>query len=362
MPDEMKHADARLARALASHLDPEQGSAFWIERERELGIDLRAEITSVEELPRLGAFDVAALRERPLLDFVPRRMHGLLPELILAETGGTTGPPLRCVFTREEFDEGFGAPFAAVSEARGFPRGGHWLFVGPSGPHVIGQAARLLARRHGALEPFAIDLDPRWARAQAPGSLGERLYREHLLDQALDIFHREPIEVLFTTPPLARALAEELAAEARERVRGIHLGGLPLSVAEYCALEEVFPRAVILPGYGNSLFGILVEPRAPRRGSEERHLDYFPLPGRLHLSIVEAEGESVELGRPVAPGERGRVVLSRLDESFLILNLVERDRATRIEGDEETTELGLAPRGLRDPHPFVREEAGRGLY
>ncbi len=227
---------------------------------------------------------------------------------------------------------------------------------------MIAQAARLLARLHGALEPFSVDLDPRWARAQAPGSLGEKLYREHLLAQALDVLQRERIDVLFTTPPLALELAEVLPVRARAAMRGIHLGGMALRVEDYCRLEEAFPNAVLLPGYGNSLFGILVEPNAPCGDGHERHLDYFPLAGRLHLNLAAEEGTQVMLNRSVLPGELGRVVLSRFDESFLIINMIERDQAVRIDGDEASRGLGLAATGLRDPRPIVAAQAGRGLY
>jgi len=352
-----------LRRAIASHFDPDGGTPFWLDRARELGMgDVRREVRDVGDLGRLGALDRQALLERPLADFVPRRLRDRLPELVLSETGGTTGRPVRAVFTRDELEAAFGAPFLAVSAARGFPRGGSWLFVGPSGPHVIGRAARLLARLHGAAEPFSVDLDPRFARAQAPGSLGERLYREHVVAQARDILAREPVDVLFTTPPLAVALSRALSPTLRGRLSGIHLGGMTVAPAAYRAIRETFPRAVILPAYGNSLFGILVEPVAPdlapagTDGGAGVDLDYFPLPGRLVVTVVD------DAGREVAPGRRGRVCLTRLDESFLIVGHVERDVATRIAAGPVALALGLAPLGIRNPAPAAPEQAGRGLY
>jgi hypothetical protein len=363
MTGPLSPGDACLCRALASHLDPDQGTPFWLDRQRALGFSIRDEVRTTADLPRLGPLDRAQLLERPLLDLLPRRLHDRLPELILAETGGTAGRPLRAVFTPAEFEAGFGTPFFAVSEPRGFPRGGGWLFVGPSGPHVIAQAARLLARGHGALEPFAVDLDPRWARAQTPGSLGSRLYGQHVLDQALDLLAREPIQVLFVTPPLAQELAGALSATARRAIRGIHLGGLAVDGATLAALGDAFPEAVLLPGYGNSLLGILMQVDAPApRADGGLDLDYYPLAGRLQVSVVREAGGVPRLDEPVAPGEEGRVVLARLDESFLLANLVERDVATRVAAPPAAQALGFAPLGLRNPRPSVAEQATHGLY
>ena len=361
MTSECKTATEHLRRALSRHFDPQHGSPFWLDRQAKLGIQVCDEIRTVEDLLRFGPFDRSLLLERPLSDFVPRSLWAERSSLILAESGGTTGRPSRCVFTAEEFAEGFGTPYMMASEARSFPRRGSWLFVGPSGPHVIAQASRLLARLHGALEPFSVDLDPRWARAQAPGSLGDRLYREHVLDQALGIIVRESPAVVFTTPPLALALGEAMTEAQRDLIRGIHLGGMALSGEVYAEIKATFSRAVVLPGYGNSMFGLLIEGREPVEG-EPLHLDYFPLPGRMVVQVVDDSGGAADLERPLGPGETGRVVFSRLDESFLLPNLVERDRATVICAAEEVTALGLAAHGVRDPHPVVESQATRGLY
>ncbi len=351
--------DRRTRDVIAFHFDPDEGSPFWLARERELGLDARNEIRTCADLRRLGPFDPAWLRSRPLEDFVPRSRWVDRDRFVLAETGGTTGAPARAVFDVDEFEAAFGAPFLVASADRGFPHGGSWLFVGPSGPHVIGQAARLLARRHGALEPFSVDLDPRWARAQEPGSLGEALYRDHVLAQALDVLARESVDVLFVTPPLAVALAAALDRKRRAAIRGIHLGGMPVTPETHATVRAAFERAVILPGYGNSLFGILVEPRDPLpRSDGSIAIDYFPTNGALRVDVVRDE-RTLE---PAAVGERGRVMLTRIDRTFLLPNVVERDSAEKLAAGGLERSMRLGPIGLRDPRPVAAAETPRGLY
>lgn len=319
---------------IACHFDDRFGSLYWLEVKNNLPFDPCQEIRSREALHLLGPMDVEALRHRPLLDFIPKRFHQDLPRLILSETGGTTGPPCRRVFLPEEFDRAFLDPWERVVDKRGFPRGGQWLFIGPSGPHVIGQAARAMSRRIGSLECFSVDCDVRWFRKQAPNSLGAILYLDHVLDQAMNIMATQEIEVLFTTPPLLNALAQRLSTEQRERIRGIHIGGMRLEAAEYQRLnQDEFPTAVLLPGYGNSLSGVAFEESEAQSGeSPIYHID----DPALWLQIIPefAPGQTPPLTVTQATDTRGRIVLHRLDQSFMIINLLERDLAAYTDAEQ----------------------------
>lgn len=355
----------RLQRSLAAHFDPYTGSPYWLDRQRELGIDARVDVRSLADLALFGPLDRGAWAQRPLRELVPATVWARREELVLSETGGTTGHPVRCVFTPSEFRSAFGDPFVAAARQRGFPLGGQWLFVGPSGPHVIGRAAALFARLLGSLEPFGVDFDPRWARSQAPGSLGERLYLEHVLDQALDVLSRERPDVLFTTPPVALALAAELSDADRAGLRGLHLGGLPIDPEQYAAIRAEYQHAVVLPGYGNSSFGVLMEARGPRQRSaprDELHLDYFSRTAGPLVRIVEEVEGRVRLDRDVDVGEAGRVVMTRCNESCFLPNCVERDRAEVVAADRALVECGWSERGVRDPRPIESAEGKRGLY
>ncbi len=274
--------DTSLRAAIEAHFHPNSGTPYWLDWQTTVGIDARHEVRTLDDLHILGEFEREAWTERPLSDFVPRALWEDRAGLVLAETGGTSGRPVRCVFTRSEFEQGFGAPYMAASAARDFPRSGEWLFVGPTGPHVIGRAAGLLARLHGAMQPYAVDFDPRWARAQVEGSFGQVHYTRHVLIQALDILEREGVDVLFVTPPLALALATELDDDRRARIRGLHLGGMAVTSDTYRAIRAAFSRACVLPGYGNSMFGLMIEAAEPTPDLDGTlHLDYVSLPGRM---------------------------------------------------------------------------------
>lgn len=309
------------------HFDEKSGAVYWLDVLKKTGLN-RTSFHCVEDLLKLGPMDVHALRTRPIVDFIPASLHQRMGEMILSETGGTTGDPCRRVFLPDEFHNAFVAPWLQAAEHFGFPQEERWLFIGPSGPHIIGQAARALARGTNSLEPFSIDCDVRWIKQQQPDSMGFMLYMEHLFTQALNIVNQQNISVLFTTPPLLLGLAERMNKRQRQQIRGIHTGGMAQDPATSKNLAELFPSAVILPGYGNSLFGVTFEgeqvvdtPSAFVVHDPALHLHLIPLP--------KTEEEGPRLTETVDIGERGRVMFHRFDKAFLIINMLERDTAIR---------------------------------
>ena len=362
--------DRHIATVLALHFDPDQGSPYWLQRQQQLGFDVRREIRGCADFHRLGPMDVSALRTRPLTDFIPRALHRELATMLLSETGGTTGDPCRRVFSPREFDSAFIAPWLKAVAEHGFPRQGCWLFVGPGGPHIIDRSARFMARSLGSLEPFTVDCDVRWIKRQARGSIGFTLYMEHVLAQAMNIINQQPIDTLFTTPPLLQALAERMQPAQRQRIRGIHTGGMRLDAPTASELRARFPRAVILPGYGNSLFGVTFPvrwdqsqpagaPLSPPPGLEREDVFQVGDPALwLQLAPIPAhEQADQDLAGRVAPGERGRVIVHRLDPSFLIVNLPERDTAVAVVCPDG--EVGLA---AVEPLAFATPRDRQGVY
>ncbi len=341
---------------LALHFDPAHGTPYWLERQEALGFDVAAEICCREDFQRLGIMEVEELRRRPLTDFIPERFHAELSTLLLSETGGTTGEPCRRVFSPAEFNRAFVLPWLDAVHKHGFPRNGTWLFVGPGGPHIIDRSARAMARAVGSLEPFTVDCDVRWIKRQAPGSLGFKLYLEHVLSQAMNVINHQQIDTLFTTPPLLTELGRRMNKDQRQRICGIHTGGMALSVGSRPALQQRFPQAVILPGYGNSLFGVSF-PLFTGDGGEDV---FVPRDDSLWLQLAPLPATSQarqDLCRLVPPGQRGRIILHRLDPTFLIINLPERDTAI-------ARERGDGGQGLTDiaPLAFATPTDRQGVY
>jgi hypothetical protein len=353
--------DARLRDLVWLHFHPEHGSAYWLERQVRSGWNARDRVRTLDDLWLLGPTPLNDLRRFPLRAFIPRTFHRQLHHFVTGETAGTGGEPRCTAYREDEFQTAFVTPFLLVAEATGFPRGLPWLWVGPSGPHVIGKAVRELARQTGSMDPFSVDFDPRWAKRLADGSFGRQRYLDHVTDQALEVLDREEIGVLFTTPPALDALAGRMSDRQREAIRGVHYGGLSIPPATVNRFREVFPLAVHLAGYGNTLFGVVMEVSDTQRLA----LDYFPLGDRVRFRVVDPAGSPGAWPTPpVERGRRGRVVFDRLDESCLLLGVQERDEAERIAPSDEALALGGDADGLRDPAPPAALAGGLrlGLY
>ena len=331
--------DDRLQIALDLHLHPRHGSAFWLARQESLGRDLSRAVRSTSELHQLGRTVPADLRGRSVWDFVPRGLWNRRKDFVTGETGGTSGLPLPTAFTEDEFHEAFVLPFLEVASHTAFPRGEGWLFLGPSGPHLIGLAARKLARELDSPPPWFVDFDPRWAKQIASGSMAAQRYLEHVLGQALRCIEREEIRVVFATPPVLRGLARRLDDARRDTIRGVHYGGLPVSPDELNEFRLLFPHAVHLSGYGNSLFGCAMEVEdVPRKT-----VDYFPYGPRLIFEVLPGTVETKE--------RRGQVVFHRFDRSMLLIGMEERDWAEPISPSAAARSMAFSGCGLRDPGP-----------
>jgi hypothetical protein len=352
----------RIAQVLAIHFDPDGGTPYWLERQDELGIDVRADVRSPADLMKLGPMDEASLARRPIEDFIPRSQRGRRSDFIIGETAGTLGRPKYGVHRKDEFHAAFVEPFLVAARRATFPRELNWLFVGPSGPHIIGKAASACARAMGSADPFTIDLDPRWAKKLPPGTFGWRRYVEHVEAQALSIVNTQEIGVIFSTPIVLESLGRRMSSAQLEAIRGIHLGGVSVPPEQRLTFARLFPRAVILSGYGNSLFGMMPE----LAFSPDTGFDYYPLGLRQIARIVPPDGGTTEerLQADVPVGQRGQVVMTRLDETQLIVNLMERDEAQRLAPPTWAAADGFVGGGVRDPRPIVNEtiKPALGLY
>jgi hypothetical protein len=351
--------ERRLRDKIRLHFHQRDGAAFWIDRARSLGVDAVHDIASVADLRLLGDMTPADLCARPLLDYIPRALHGDLPSFIVGQTGGTTGPANSpwTAYRQDEFEEAFIQPFAVAARHAGFPRCGRWLYAGPSGPHIIGKVVRRLAQCVDSPDPFSIDFDPRWARKLPPESFALARYLGHVVEQCLPIIVRQEVDVIFTTPVVLRHLAGAMTEQQRLAIRGVHYGGMALSRQDLHDFQIThFPNAVHISGYGNTLFGCCMELHT----DPGRALEYFPFGARLLLDVVSHGASGPDRHSGTLPG---RVRFTRLDDSMLIINMLERDCATVVVPPAPApTGFGLP--GVGDPHsPQTLEPDQRpGIY
>ncbi len=353
---------ARLQRVVGLHFDPDGGSPYWIEKAKQLGIDADKQIRCIEDLALLGPMDENALSDRPIEDFIPKSLIHKKTEFIFAETAGTLGRPKFAVHMAEEFQAAFVDPFVAAARRVGFPRQVNWLFVGPTGPHIIGKAARSCARALGSPDVFTVDFDPRWAKKLAAGSFASKRYLEHVEAQALRVIEVQNIGVIFSTPAVLESLANKIGIEKRLGIKGVHLGGMSASAEFMNKLADQFPDAVVLSGYGNTLFGMM-----PQLDYDKTNgFDYYPHGNRLVVQVVQYdESDDVQFhSKCVEYGRRGRIVVHRLDEVQFIANMLERDTAIRIEPPADAMSDGFVLDGIRDPQPIITENRKPviGLY
>ena len=207
-----------------------------------------------------------------------------------------------------------------------------------------------------------VDFDPRWAKTLVGGSFAAKRYLKHIEDQALRIIETQQIAVLFSTPPVLERLAETVDSHKRSIILGLHLGGMSVTSAFSASLRQWFPNAVILSGYGNTLFGMAPE----LSDNDDSGIDYYPHGRRIVFEFVDpnATDDAEKLKRHVDYGQRGQVVAHRLDEVQFIANMIERDTAIRIPPLPNAKDDGFVLDGLRDPQPIVTETAkpALGLY
>jgi thienamycin biosynthesis protein ThnN len=292
-------------------------------------------------------------------DFIPKQFHQER-QFYLAETGGTLGRPKFAVHRHDEFEAAFIEPFCKAAKRCAFPRDTHWLFIGPTGPHIIGKAAARCAQVWGRGDCFAVDFDPRWAKKLVPGSFAAKRYLGHVQDQALRVLETQSIRVLFSTPAVLLTLCDRLDNAQRQAIQGLHLGGMSASDAFMQTMALQFPNAVILSGYGNTLFGMM--PQLAYSAIEG--MAYYPLGNRLAVRLVPEFSEAADLTTQVNYDQRGRVVIHRLDEMQLIVNMVERDTAIRIPPLKDAVDQGFFQDGLQDVQPMTNQTTAPklGLY
>ncbi|MFB6309245.1 MAG: hypothetical protein ABEH35_07945 [Haloarculaceae archaeon] len=341
--------DAWTRHVVETHFDPETGTPYWLDWERERDVDVRSAVDGFEDLHSVfEPFDEDVLRTLPVEQFHPKDLDG---RRRVYETGGTTGAPKRVVM-RDYWR--LQARWASRLLPEEFPRGNLLMLGPPGGANNAGVFVQHLADEWGTL-PFHVNMDPRWAKRLADDRRRFDEYVEHVVDQAERVIETQDVTVLFTTSRLLeRPRVRDLVAE--HGVEAVYHGGTALDPDTHRVFREEWYADVAVAGeYGNTLMGVAQEAPPRLRAPDEREysLDYVPC---YPYFVPEIVGES---GDPVDYGERGRVRLTVLNEEFFLPLLPERDEATRIEGVDP-----LGWDWVRDPGTASdrEREATEGVY
>ena len=310
--------DAHVRRIVRHHFSPETGTPHWLKWAERQGWSPLEEGQGCDDLARMGNFDKAALRDAPHSDWTPIACVGR--PFHVFETGGTTGMPTqRLSWDDHRIDYEI---FSDQLPAEVFPHHANWLILGPTGPRRLRITMEHLANHRGGCA-YHVDLDPRWVRrCIREGRHGvASSYRDHVVDQAVQLLENRTITCVFTTPPLLEALAERIALTHRG-IRGVLLGGTSMTpqVLRFLS-EEVLDGIPIVPVYGNTLMGLA--PSAPVRADNGYEAIYHAPQPRAVLRIVD------DSGALVPHGSRGRVELTTLTEELFMPRLLERDTAIR---------------------------------
>ena len=324
--------DGYVRHVVRTHLHPETGSRYWLERDRRLGLDAYSRVETFEDLKRwVGFRDLEdqldferATRSRPVEDFIPASVLADRERWIwVSQTGGTTGPAKHgnwdSRYWRRILD--FTDEFL---DAHGIPRDVNWLFIGPMGPHTTGRLVVSIAEHRGG-RCFSIDLDPRIVKIFGTEGMHEASdrYIRHIWDQVTAVASSQRFEVMFCTSRLLEQLPEHADLALFSGVRGIvHAGTTMEPDVNRVLSEEIFPGVPLVGMYGTSTTGISYQKKL--EAEDDYRVVYVPSSPMIVLDPVD------DAGRPVAYGEEGRVATYRLTEDSLIPGFWERDRARRV--------------------------------
>lgn len=306
------------------HFHPTHGSPFWRERSQELKIDPHKDIRRYEDLALLGFFEINELRKTDVRQFMPAKVAQERSRLRVYETGGTTGLPARIAYRDYSLLMTNWMDWYYNNIVQ-FPQEANWLWIGPTGPHAVGDMVQDFANHRGGM-CYRIDLDPRFVKLlyQKNDIQTLELYMNHIRRQSYAILDTQEIEVLGTTPALLQILAPELN-ERGYQFAGLFYGGTHLSQDLYQLLcTEFFPNAVNTAVYGNTLMGV-----APLRPAQpdDPNIVYYPLEPFFKIEIVDFDEPNKVLGYH----QTGRVCISLLAEELFLPRVLERDRAERWE-------------------------------
>jgi len=340
--------DKHVREIVQWHFSPDTGTPFWIEKAKTYKFNPLKDIQGFDDLKIFPLFEDEWLRASPktnISQWVPRAYWGKKPVYVF-ETGGTTGIPKSRIVIEDHWID-----YEMMSETlpdEYFPRGSHWLMLGPSGPRRLRLAVEHLAQFRGGI-CFSVDLDPRWVvKLLKARKMDEaERYKEHAIDQAITVLAAgHEIKCMFTTPKLLAALDQALRAGKLEEKRreigfpvpegsmrsipdagitGIFSGGTeftPQFTREACE-EMLEGRTFMTPTYGNTLMGLACS--KPVSAEDGYKISYYAPQPRAAVQVVDF----ADYTKSVEYGKTGRALLTTLTKEFFMPRFPERDEGER---------------------------------
>jgi len=303
------------------HFSEKSGCPFWLDWKKNAGWDPLKEIKSIDDLPLFPHFNDEWLRDEVNEKWVPQKYKGR--PFCVFETGGTTGMPKQRISWEDHLQDY--TEFSETLDDKAFPKGGHWLMLGPTGPRRLRLTIEHLANIRGG-SCFFVDMDPRWVKQLIAYQEVKQAnaYKEHAIQQAVTILRHRKIQCLFTTPKLLESLAEKVSIPG-SGIKGVFCGGTTMT-PQYVRfiIEEVLEnKTVFVPTYGNTLMGLACHKNL--EPSENFSVTYYAPQPRAVLRIVDPDNTS----NNVPYGSAGRVELSTFTQEFFMPRFLERDEAVR---------------------------------
>ena len=312
--------DAHTREIVDWHFSPETGSPFWLNWAKD-NFDPRGKIKTFSDIVKFPHFLDEWLRDIPNEEWVPKALEG--KPFKIFETGGTTGLPKQRVGWEDHIVDY--TEFSDTLSDTGFPRGGNWLMVGPTGPRRLRLAIEHLANIRGG-SCYFVDLDPRWVKRLIGRKEIDQVerYQKHVIDQAVEILKHRKISCMFTTPRLLESIGDRVSLPGCG-VRGVFCGGTTMTpqMVRFLIEEVLENETEFVPTYGNTLMGLACS--IPLSSEDNYSITYYAPQPRAVLRIVDPDDTAVTRDYD----EYGRVELTTLTREFFMPRFLERDEAIR---------------------------------
>jgi hypothetical protein len=321
--------DAHVQEMMKWHFSDSTGCPYWLDMRSSLGFDPINDIRSFEDLvAKFPNFDAGVLKYNEIDHLIPRGFEGKPYSVYL--TGGTTsGAPSRRPGWKD-FEVDY-AEFSETVEDCHFPRGGKWLYAGPSGPRRLPDAIRYLSQLRGGIAQ-GIDCDPVGVKGMINAGFAEaaQWYADkHVVGQILRNLDTKQFSSMFTSPPLLEQVVKH--RDLYEcGIRGVFFGGTEISPEwMHIMMEEVGPNVGLYPTYGNTLMGLAKH--APVTPENNYAVIYYAPQPRAVIRLVDPKDTS----QVVPYGGWGQVQLTTMTKEFFAPCYLERDEARRREPCEQ---------------------------